>query len=78
MRERRTALFPIALSPARLADVLGIRPELIADAIKNDLLPCYRKGLNREAGPKMSSELVTNIPWISTRRAANLAIFHRI
>jgi hypothetical protein len=42
MRERVTPLFPIALSPAKLADVLGVRPEMIADAIKNDLLPAYR------------------------------------
>ena len=47
MRERRTALFPIALSPARLAESLGIRVEVVTDAIKNDVLPCYRKGLKR-------------------------------
>jgi hypothetical protein len=47
MRERRTALFPVAVSPAKLAECIGIKPEVVADAIKNDLLPCYRKGLKR-------------------------------
>jgi hypothetical protein len=47
MRERRTALFPIALSPAKLADCIGIKPQVVTDAIKNDLLPCYRNGLKR-------------------------------
>lgn len=46
-RERRNELFPIALSPAKLADCLGIRVEQITEAIKDDLLPCYRKGLKR-------------------------------
>ena len=32
------------LSPARLAHALDTRAEVIADAIKNDLLPVYRKG----------------------------------
>jgi hypothetical protein len=40
MRERCTALLPIALSPARLAKSLGIRVEVVNDAIQNDLLPC--------------------------------------
>jgi hypothetical protein len=30
MRERRTALFPIALSPAKLAECLGIRAAVAA------------------------------------------------
>jgi hypothetical protein len=47
MRERRTSLFPIAVSPARLADSIGMKRGVVADAIKNDLLPCYRKGLKR-------------------------------
>jgi hypothetical protein len=47
MRERRTALFPVAVSPAKLAECIGIKPAVVADAIKNDLLPCYRKGLKR-------------------------------
>ncbi len=47
MRERRNAIFPIALSPAKLADCLGIRPDVIADAIKQDLLPVYRQGVKR-------------------------------
>jgi hypothetical protein len=47
MRERLTPLFPIALSPTRLAHVLDIRPEVVADAIKHDLLPAYRKGTKR-------------------------------
>lgn len=47
MRERRTALFPVAMSPARLADCIGVKRATITDAIKNDLLPCYRKGLMR-------------------------------
>jgi hypothetical protein len=58
MRERNTPLFPIALSPARLAHVLDIRPEVIADAIKNDLLPVYRNGAKRRV-------LVTDaVEWI--------------
>lgn len=48
MRKRRTTMFPIAVSPARLADCLdGIAPSVTAEAIKNDLLPCYRKGTKR-------------------------------
>lgn len=47
MRERRNAIFPIALSPAKLAECIGIRAEVIADAIKQDLLPCYRQGTKR-------------------------------
>jgi hypothetical protein len=47
MRERRTALFPVAVSPATLAECLGIKRATVADAIKKDLLPCYRKGLKR-------------------------------
>jgi hypothetical protein len=47
MRERRTAIFPIALSPAKLAECLGIRDTVVADAIKNDLLPVYRQGVKR-------------------------------
>jgi excisionase family DNA binding protein len=47
MRERRNAIFPIALSPAKLAECLGIKRETVADAIKNDLLPCYRHGTKR-------------------------------
>ena len=47
MRERRTALFPIAVSPARLADCIGMKRAVVDDAIRNDLLPCYQKGLKR-------------------------------
>jgi hypothetical protein len=47
MRERRNAIFPIALSPAKLAACLGIHRNVVADAIKNDLLPCYRRGTKR-------------------------------
>jgi hypothetical protein len=47
MRERRTALFPVAVSPAKLAECLGIKRATVTDAIKNDILPCYRKGLKR-------------------------------
>jgi len=47
MRERRTQLFPIALSPAKLADSLGVSPSVIANAIKEDLLRCYRIGTKR-------------------------------
>jgi hypothetical protein len=47
MRERRTSLFPVAVSPAKLADSIGMKRAVVADAIKNDLLPCYQKGLKR-------------------------------
>jgi hypothetical protein len=47
MRERRTAIFPIALSPAKLADTLGISPSVVTSAIRNDLLPCFKHGLKR-------------------------------
>ena len=58
MRERRNAIFPIALSPAKLAECLGIRAEVVADAIKNDLLPVYRQGVKRRV-------LVTDaIKWV--------------
>jgi len=58
MRERRNAIFPIALSPAKLAECLGIRVDVIADAIKQDLLPVYRQGVKRRV-------LVTDaIEWV--------------
>lgn len=44
-RERRTSLFPIAVSPARAADSLGIRAEEINEAIKRGELHCYVKGI---------------------------------
>lgn len=46
-RERRTAIFPIALSPAKLADCLGVSAEVVKDAIKSGELPCYQKGTKR-------------------------------
>jgi excisionase family DNA binding protein len=46
-RERRTAIFPIALSPAKMADCLGVKAEVIQDAIKDGELPCYQKGTKR-------------------------------
>ena len=60
MRERRTAIFPIALSPARLAGCLDIRPEVIANAIKQDHLPCYRKGTKRRVLVADAIEWVRN------------------
>lgn len=47
MRERRTSLYPIALSPAKLADCLGVLPRVVADAIKLGDLPCYKHGTKR-------------------------------
>jgi Helix-turn-helix domain len=46
-RERRTSPFPIAVSAARAADSLGIRPEQIQEAITRGELPCYSKGVRR-------------------------------
>ena len=46
-RQRRTTLFPIAVSPARAADALGIRAERIQEAIKRGELPCYVKGVRK-------------------------------
>jgi hypothetical protein len=46
-RERRTSLFPVAVSPARAADALGIRAEEINEAIKHGELHCYVKGIRR-------------------------------
>lgn len=60
MRERRTAIFPIALSPAKLADCLGIRPEVVTAAIKQRALPCYRKGAKRRV---LIADAVT---WVRT------------
>jgi len=45
---KREELFPvIAVSVARLAESLGISRAEIYEAIKNDWLPCYRKGVKR-------------------------------
>ena len=60
MRERRNAIFPIALSPAKLAECLGVRPELVADAIKRDLLACYRQGVKRRVLVADAIEWVRN------------------
>jgi hypothetical protein len=48
-RSRRSEpLWPvIAVSTARLAESLGIERREIYAAIKDDLLPCYRKGVKR-------------------------------
>jgi hypothetical protein len=46
MRERRNAIFPIALSPAKLADCLGVRPEVVAQMIR-DGMPVHRHALKR-------------------------------
>jgi hypothetical protein len=60
MRERRNAIFPIALSPAKLAECLSIRVEVVTDAIKNDLLPCYKKGVKRRVLVADATEWVRN------------------
>jgi hypothetical protein len=46
-RERRTTLFPIAISPARAADALGIRAEQMQEAISRGELTCYVKGVRK-------------------------------
>ena len=60
MRERRTAIYPIALSPEKLADALGILPRKVSASIKNDLLPCYRDGLKRRVLVADAIEWVRN------------------
>ena len=48
MARKREELWPvIALSVSRLAGALSIERREIYDAIKNDLLPCYRHGTHR-------------------------------
>lgn len=46
-RRRLSPLFPIAVSPAELADQLGVRLEVISAAIKNGSLECFKHGLAR-------------------------------
>jgi hypothetical protein len=44
---RKTPLFPVALSPNRSAEVLGIRADQIQEAIRVGDLIVYQKGLKR-------------------------------
>ena len=46
-RARRCALFPVAMSPARAADALGIRAAEMSDAIVLGDVPVYQKGARR-------------------------------
>jgi hypothetical protein len=47
MPRKREELWPvIAMSVSRLAGALGIERRVIYEAIKDDLLPCYRHGAN--------------------------------
>ena len=46
-RARKSRLWPIALSPAQAADAIGVRPEIIADAIRSGELRCFAKGVKR-------------------------------
>jgi hypothetical protein len=47
MRERRTAIMPVACSPAYLADALMVRPEVVAEMIRAKILPVYKCGTKR-------------------------------
>lgn len=47
MRERRNALFPVAISPARAAEALDVHRKMITAAIKSGELPVYCHGLKR-------------------------------
>ena len=47
MRERKSRLWPIAMSPSKAADALGIRPEQVQAAIFCGALPCYKIGVKR-------------------------------
>jgi excisionase family DNA binding protein len=46
-RAHKTPLWPVALSPARAAAVLGIRPDQIQEAIRAGHLPVYTIGIKR-------------------------------
>lgn len=59
-RERRTSLFPVAVSPARAAESLGIKVERIQEAIKSGELPCYIKGVQRRVLVADLTEWVRN------------------
>src|SRR5438552_2930831 len=45
-RARKTRLFPVAVSPAMLADVLNVRAQEIQDYIAAGL-PCYSVGIRK-------------------------------
>ena len=67
-RERRTALFPVAVSPARAAESLGIHPREIGEAIKSGELACYVKGIRRRVLIADLTEWVRNT-WKEVRHA---------
>ena len=67
-RERRTTLFPIAVSPAMAADALGIRAEQIQDAITRGELHCYVKGVRKRVLIADLVEWVRNY-WKEVRHA---------
>ncbi len=60
MRQRKTALFPIAFSPSRLADCLGIDTAKVRDAIKSDRLRCYKIGSQRRV------LVIDAVEWVKT------------
>ena len=46
-RANLSPLFPIALSPQRLAQALEVNPRVVMQAIKAKELPVYKLGLKR-------------------------------
>jgi len=46
-RHSKHALFPIALSPAALAQSLGVAPSVVYEAVRKGELKIYQRGLAR-------------------------------
>jgi hypothetical protein len=46
-RQNKSPVYPVALSPARMAQALSIRADQITDAIRRGELPVYQLGVKR-------------------------------
>jgi hypothetical protein len=47
MARTESHLFPIAVSPNRLSECVGVRRQEVYDAIADEVLPAYRRGQRR-------------------------------
>ena len=66
-RENRTRLFPIAVSPARAADAIGVDPSVIEAAVRSGDLPLYQVAKGARRIPVLSLTY-----WIESKRRVAL------
>jgi hypothetical protein len=71
MRHAVTPLFAVAVSPERLARILEIQPREVREAIRNDHLACYRKGMKRRILIRDAEQWIVNC-WERVRVRSHL------